>query len=115
MPTGGTDACLTFDIDTTGQWVTASERRFWEAECDTLIATAQDGPGADVHAAPARATQRSLWQNLAAGALIVIVMFACSFGARMAFASQFAGWIGLGAGAAISTLIVVRWLGITFR
>ena len=115
MPTGGTDACLTFDIDTTGQWVTASERRFWEAECDTLIATAQDGPGADVHAAPARATQRSLWQNLAAGALIVIVMFACSFGARMAFASPLAGWIGLGAGAAISTLIVVRWLGITFR
>lgn len=104
---------ILLDINTTGQWVTDKERKFWKAELDNMVLAASSG-NIDTSITTENA-KSSLTQNLIAFVLIIglaILMMICGlfiFGTSSA--SLFTGLLGLGLG----LLIAHRWLNFKIR
>jgi len=103
-----TQVAVTFDINTTGQWVTESERRFWQSEFDDLEKAIQTGD-MDISASTRKA-QSSLMQNLLACALIIGSTIVLAIVADLLFNSRTALNVGEAVGLALGFLISQRWL-----
>ncbi len=103
-----TQVTVTFDINTTGQLVTESERKFWQNELDDLARAIQTGR-VDKSASTKEA-QSSLVQNLLAGTVIIGLTIVLASGARLIFDSQTAFYVGGAVGLIFGFLIAQRWL-----
>ena len=78
-----TSVTVTFVIDTTGQFVTKSERKFWQNELDDLERAIQTGE-MDVRAS-AKETRSLLAKSLIAAAVIISLAIILAIGARFLF------------------------------
>jgi hypothetical protein len=104
-----TQVAIVLQINTSGQWVTDKERKFWQAELDNLNQAISTGD-IDVSATTENATS-ALIQNLTALLLMIGLGVVMAIGGLFVFgtyvASLFTGFLGFGLG----FVIVQRWLG----
>jgi hypothetical protein len=108
-----TQVSIMLDINTTGQWVTDKERKFWQVELDNLVQAVSSG-NIDTGATTKNA-KAALTQNLIALVLIIGLGLVMAIGGLLIFgtynASLFTALLGIGLG----FLIAQRWLNFKIR
>ncbi len=101
-------ATIVFDINTTGQWVTDKERKFWQVELNNLVNAISTG-NVDISTTTENANS-ALYQNLMAFGLIIGSAAIMTIGGAVIWgtrnASLFAGLLGI----VLGVLIAQRWL-----
>jgi len=103
-----TQAAIVLDINTTGQWVTEKESKFWQAELDSLVQAIFTGD-MDMGATTENA-KSALTQNLIALGLIFGLGIVMAVGGLLLFGTRIASSIMGLLGISLGVLIAQRWL-----
>ena len=103
-----TQVTLVLQINTSGQWVTEKERKFWQAELDNLLRAISTG---NTDMSPARDNAKAaLAQNLAALVLVIGLGVVMAIGGLSVYGTYDAAVLSGFLGFVLGVLIAYQWL-----